>query len=315
MSRVSHFLSGFAPAQRGLPFLVTEAPIGWSAVAHRQQSGRTHRANMDLGERITLIGGSTRRFIESLAALWRLARRTVWEALRAPFRRAQSFTRRDLLVQFDRLGGRSLNIAVVVVSLVAVIVVLQSGALVRRYGQVSLLEPLVGTLFPRELGALMVGIVLVARVGASLIAEFATMRSNDELLALEAMGVDPIRYLVTPRFLALTIMGPCITVIGIVVGMVVASITSAIMHHTDIVGFLVGAFEAMSLRDVLIGLLKSFTYSALIALIACHVGLTTGTGAERIGLAIRTGVVAMLIAVIFAAALITLISELLLRTA
>jgi phospholipid/cholesterol/gamma-HCH transport system permease protein len=134
-----------------------------------------------------------------------------------------------------------------------------------------------------ELGPVLTALVVAGRVGASIAAELGTMKVTEQIDALETMAIDPIPFLVTPRFLAGLIMLPILTVlsdfVAIMGGYLVALLFLDVSSHT----FLGGLKMFFHLRDVLAGLLKAFAFGGTIAIVGCYQGFQTQGGARGVG--------------------------------
>ena len=134
----------------------------------------------------------------------------------------------------------------------------------------------------RELGPLMTAILLAGRSGAAFAAEIGTMRVNQEVDALTTMGLDPVRFLVTPRIIAALLMTPLLTVFAGLVGLIGGAVTMT-SFSIPFVTFLKQVDGAVSLDDFLAGFVKSFVFAVLVAGIGCLRGLQTRAGASAVG--------------------------------
>ena len=158
---------------------------------------------------------------------------------------------------------------------------LLTGYQLERFGTERLVPGLVAIAFTRELGPLLTGIMLAARIGASFTAELGTMQVSEEVEAIEAMGIGPLRFLVAPRMLALFALMPCLSVVS----SIAAIFATALMH-------------SLLMRDIITGILKSFMFGLLIGAIACYRGLTVQGGAAGVGTATTSSVVTAITVVI-----------------
>jgi phospholipid/cholesterol/gamma-HCH transport system permease protein len=157
----------------------------------------------------------------------------------------------------------------------------------------------------RELGPVFTALIIAGRAGASISAELGTMKVTEQIDALQAMATDPIKYLVTPRLLALVTMLPLLTIyanfIGIFGGYLVAvwklGITSSMYINST--------FEALALKDVFSGLFKSVIFAFIICVVSCFQGLIAKGGAEGVGKATTVAVVLSFILIIAADCLFT----------
>lgn len=149
-----------------------------------------------------------------------------------------------------------------------------------------------------ELGPVLTGLIVGGRVGASIAAELGTMRVTEQIDALEAMAIDPVRYLVVPRVLAAIIMVPALVVlsdaIAIAGGWIVASTSLGVSTHT----YTVGLKQFFHLKDLWSGMAKSVCFGAIIGWMGCYYGFRTEGGAEGVGNATTRAVVAICVLVL-----------------
>lgn len=142
-----------------------------------------------------------------------------------------------------------------------------------------------------ELGPVLTALVVAGRVGASIAAELGTMKVTEQIDALETMALDPVRYLVMPRFLAGITMLPVLTIfadfVAIIGGLVVAVVAVDIAPYT----FLNGVKLFFRLQDLFGGLAKSVAFGGIIAIVGCFQGFRTSGGAEGVGLSTTRAVV------------------------
>jgi len=144
---------------------------------------------------------------------------------RAPIRREHYF------YQCNRVGMGSVPMVVLLSVFVGLTMALLTGYQLRIFGMVTLVPAVVSVSFIREMGPLFTGIVLASRVGAAYTAEFGAMKAGGEVDAIEGMGIGARRYLVTPRFLAIFCLTPCLAVVSIVSGICGAAFISSLMLH------------------------------------------------------------------------------------
>ena len=139
--------------------------------------------------------------------------------------------------------------------------------------------------FSRELGPLMTGIMVAARIGAAYTAELGAMTVAEEVEAIEAMGLGPLRLLVSPRVLAVFLLMPCLSVISSGMAMLGGAIISSWAFDIPLQSFGDTALDSLIIRDIVAGVLKSFLFGLIIGIIACYRGLTVRGGAAGVGTA------------------------------
>ncbi|HVZ36250.1 MAG TPA: ABC transporter permease, partial [Polyangiaceae bacterium] len=230
-------------------------------------------------------------------------------AVRTP----KSANLRELPPTMERTGADAVPIVLLINFLVGLVMAFQASAQLRRFGANILVADLIGISITRELGPLMTAIVVCGRSGAAFAAELGSMRVNEEIDALRTMGLDPLRFLVLPRLLALLIVVPMLAlladVIGILGGLAVATghlelSFEAYMHELE---------KAVRVWDVSSGLIKSVLFAFAIGFIACQQGLATEGGAEGVGRRTTAAVVATLFVLILIDAVFTVFFRLLER--
>lgn len=211
---------------------------------------------------------------------------------RVPFR-ASSFFR-----QTERAGVGSVPLVAMVSFFLGLTMALLTGYQLERFGTERLVPGLVAIAFTRELGPLLTGIMLAARVGAAFTAELGTMQVSEEVEAIEAMGISPLRFLVAPRMLALVSLMPCLSVISSVAAIFATSLISRAYFNIAWVYFNDLVLSSLLIRDIVTGVAKSFLFGLLIGAIACYRGLNVKGGAAGVGTSTTSSVVTAITAVI-----------------
>ncbi|MDB6140606.1 MAG: hypothetical protein JWO94_3678 [Verrucomicrobiaceae bacterium] len=200
--------------------------------------------------------------------------------------------------QCDRTGVGSVPLVALVSFFIGLTMALLTGYQLRTFGQQRLVPALVGIAFTRELGPLMTGIMLAARIGAAYTAELGTMKVSDEVEAIEAMGLGPLRFLVSPRLLAVFMLMPCLVIVSDITAMAGASLISFWAFDITFRAFFETVLDSLLLRDLVAGVLKSFLFGLIIGLVSCYKGLTVQGGAAGVGDATTSSVVASITTVI-----------------
>src|SRR5512139_2383848 len=210
----------------------------------------------------------------------------------------QSVRWRDVWRVCERAGVDALPIVALISFLLGMILAFQSAVPMKRFGAEIFVADLIGLSMLRELGPLMTAILLAGRSGAAFAAEIGTMRVNQEVDALTTMGLDPVRFLVTPRIIAAVLMTPLLTLFSDLIGLLGGAVTMqtfAIPFST----FLKEAVNFATLTDFTGGLAKSLVFGVLIAGIGCLRGLQTETGASAVGISATSAVVSGIILIVF----------------
>jgi phospholipid/cholesterol/gamma-HCH transport system permease protein len=182
----------------------------------------------------------------------------------------------------ERVGADALPIVALISFLLGMILAFQSAIPMRRFGAEIFVADLIALAMLRELGPLMTAILLAGRSGAAFAAEIGTMRVNQEVDALTTMGLDPVRFLVTPRIIAALLMTPLLTLFANIVGIFGGAVTMQ-TFGIPFTTFFREADSAVALQDFLVGFVKSFFFAVLVAGIGCLRGLQTRAGASAVG--------------------------------
>jgi phospholipid/cholesterol/gamma-HCH transport system permease protein len=244
------------------------------------------------------VGHLSRGFMREVGSLFWFIAQTFSETFdnirrgRAPFRSATFFR------YGERAGVGSVPLVGLVSFFLGLTMALLTGYQLQRFGTERLVPGLVAISFTRELGPLLTGIMLAARIGASFTAELGTMEVNEEVEAIEAMGIPPLRFLVAPRMLALFALMPCLSTVSSLAAIFASSIISRVYFSIALVYFVDLVKDALLIRDIFTGVLKSFLFGFLISAIACYRGLSVKGGAEGVGTATTSSVVTAITTVI-----------------
>lgn len=244
------------------------------------------------------VGHLGRSFLGEIGSMFWFIVNTVTETFenmrrgRAPFR-ASSFFRHT-----ERAGVGSVPLVAMVSFFLGLTMALLTGYQLERFGTERLVPGLVAIAFTRELGPLLTGIMLAARIGAAFTAELGTMQVSEEVEAIEAMGISPLRFLVAPRMLALISLMPCLSVISSLAAIFATSLISRAYFNIAWVYFTDLVLTNLLIRDIITGIIKSFLFGLLIGAIACHRGLHVKGGAAGVGTSTTSSVVTAITAVI-----------------
>ncbi len=205
---------------------------------------------------------------------------------------------RHVTHQIVLMGVHSTAVICLVGLSVGMVLALQAAYQLRQFGAQLYTGSLVSVSVTRELGPLVAAIVLSGRVGARLAAELGSMKVAEEIDALSTMGLNPVRYLVAPRCLAFLIVLPLLTVIADIMGMAGGFLISVFGLHINPYMYLDKTFEALVLKDIYTGLIKSFLFAGLISLVSCYQGLSVELGAEGVGKATTSAVVISIVLIL-----------------
>lgn len=224
---------------------------------------------------------------------------TLYYLLVAPFGPRKLRNRMGpILYQMARVGYSSLGIVCTVLFFIGMVLALQMAYILQKFGVTSYVGSVVGVGMFRELGPLLTGVVMSGFVGASIAAELGTMAVSEEVEALTASAIHPVRFLVVPRFLATTMMVPFVTIIGDFVGILGGMIIAKGVLKIAPALYIQKVLESLISKDILTGFFKSFIFATIIALIACYEGLSVDSGAEGVGKATTRSIVLSIVLII-----------------
>ncbi|KUZ67652.1 hypothetical protein WI36_23005 [Burkholderia ubonensis] len=219
-------------------------------------------------------------------------------------RGAAAFARRartravDVLQLMSEAGAGALAIVAIVNGLVGAILAFIGAVQFQRFGAGIYVANLVGIAVVREMAALATAIVMAGRTGGAYAAHIATMQGNEEIDALNAIGIPVFDFLVLPRIVALVTMMPLLYLYGCAVGLFGGFVVSIATLSIAAPTFLEQLRGAVDATEFAIGLAKSIAFGALVALAGCYVGLKAGRSAADVGRAATSAVVAGIIGVI-----------------
>jgi phospholipid/cholesterol/gamma-HCH transport system permease protein len=200
-----------------------------------------------------------------------------------------------VVAQLEAIGVRSLSVAMLTAIFSCMVVALQFTTQMALFGAQDYVGEVVSVSQVRELGPVLTALIAGGRIGAGITAELGSMKVTEQIDAIRSMGADPVRKLVIPRVLAGIIALPILTMAANVVGIASAMVMARLESGVTLARFFNGSVREVTTSDVLGGLGKAVFFGALIALIACHQGLTADGGTTGVGRATtRTVVLASL---------------------
>ena len=228
---------------------------------------------------------------------------STWHVIKHP----KSLNLRDVGLTIERAGADAAPIVLLINFLIGFVMAYQSAAQLKQFGASIYVADLVGVSMTRELGPLMMAIIICGRSGAAFAAELGTMTVSEEVDALRTLGFLPLPFLVIPRMVGLILLAPILVLmadaIGIMGGALVASLTLDITPTS----FLIQLQSAVKASDIISGIIKGTVFCAAIALISCQQGLATTGGAEGVGRRTTSAVVSILFTLILLDALFTVV--------
>jgi phospholipid/cholesterol/gamma-HCH transport system permease protein len=230
----------------------------------------------DIGEIILLLG----RVIRALPLAWRHAAKI-----------------RD---QMFEIGNASLSMACILSLFIGGVLALQTGPVLAQRGLTTFIGQIVGLSLCKELGPVMMAVLVAGRIGSAMAAELGSMTVYQEIDALRTLNINPVHYLVLPRLVAITIALPVLVLFAILVGWVGGAMVS--VYHYEIAisffGFFNSLRDGVTILNVANGLIKSVVFAVFIGLISCHQGLRTIGGPRGIGRSVTKAVVNSIVVIL-----------------
>lgn len=205
---------------------------------------------------------------------------------------------RRILPQCLEVGTRSVPVVMITGVFVGMVLAVQAYRQFEGAGLGDRLGAVVNMSVVTELGPVLAGVMLAGRVGGALTAELGTMNVTEQLLALRSMGCDPVRFLVTPRFLACLLLTPLLTAYADLMGSFGAWLITIRVYGQDPDAYWENTRTAIELWDVNSGMIKSFFFGGSIGIISCYKGFHCRRGAEGVGQACTEAFVASFIAIL-----------------
>jgi len=208
--------------------------------------------------------------------------------------------RREMIQQLALTTLGSLPVVFITALFTGMIVSLQTGQVLRDFGQESSLGYIVTIGMCREMGPVFTCLSLAGLVGSTYAAEIGTMKVSEEVDALEVMSIDPVYYLVMPRLLALSLAAVALTIYANVIGIAGGALVARANFDVDLEVFMKNGRDALKLKDIYGGLLKSFLFGTTIAIVACAQGLRADGGPAGVGRAtLRSVVISFMLILVF----------------
>ena len=198
------------------------------------------------------------------------------------------------------IGYTTIPIVAILSFFIGGVLALQAGYAIQDYGAKEFIGSLVGLSMARELGPVMVAILVAGRVGSAIAAELASMKVYQEIDALETMNIPPARMLVMPRLAAITVMMPPLTIISNLVGWFGGAIVANYVRFISLTPeeYFSALRQFTKFKDVMAGLMKGEIFGFVVVLVCCNIGLNTKGGPREIGAAVTRSVVVSLILIL-----------------
>jgi len=202
-----------------------------------------------------------------------------------------------LFKQLYEVGNRSLTVVALMACFIGMVLALQSGYQLRRFGQEKQIG-LVGLAIIKEFGPVITAFLLAGRIGSSYAAEIGTMNVYEEIDALKTMGVKPVAYLASPRLIACALMVPILVLYADLIAMLGGALIARVYVNVEFSAFFQVFFNYMEMKEVGRSMIKCVVFGLIIAVTGCYFGFKTAGGAEGVGRSTTDSVVCALLAVL-----------------
>jgi phospholipid/cholesterol/gamma-HCH transport system permease protein len=243
------------------------------------------------------LGRTFIRFLQDLSSLYFLFRETVLQAFILLTNR-KKLKQARLLTQVDEIGTQSLPLVLTVAALLGIAMTVLISFQLKEVGGYNYIPGLVAVAVFREIGPLITALIVAGRVGAAFTARIGTMKVSEEILALETMAINPVRFLVVQRFIGLLFSLPALTMLAgftsVVGGFLYGSTRLGI--RPDV--YVRETIDVLTFTDILSSMTKALVFAVVIVMIGCYRGLVVEGGAEEVGKATMLSVVSSTLAII-----------------
>jgi phospholipid/cholesterol/gamma-HCH transport system permease protein len=228
-------------------------------------------------------------------------------SLLAWLRGQSQFRAVDFWEHLQDCGPRALGIVALISILVGLILAFVGSIQLSMFGAEIYIANLVGLGMLREMGAMMTGIIMAGRTGATYAAQLGAMQANGEIDALKTMGISPMGYLVLPRTLALVLIMPLLCIYSDMLGIFGGFLVGVLMLDLMPMEYLNQTMGALNLTHFSVGIFKAFVFGFLIAFAGCFRGLRSGSSASAVGTATTSAVVTATVLIVIADAVLTIV--------
>ena len=255
---------------------------------------------------LAFLGRNTLDLLRYLSGLYDLSAKAAYWTFVAPFR-GRKLKWDSAIHQMVLVGVNSIPIVSLISLFIGIVLALQGAYQLQKFGASYYVTALVGVSVTRELGPLITAVVIAGRSGSAFAAELGTMKVSEEIDALEAMGLNSVRYLVVPKYLAMLVMLPCLTLISDLAGILGGGIFEVLQLNQTFRIFLAATRDSLAMHDISTGLVKSLVFGLIIAKVGCYEGFSVEGGAEGVGKATTSAVVVSIFLIILADVIFTAI--------
>ena len=240
-------------------------------------------------EKVEYVGGLSKQFWRGLLSVWRVnpvsGSRLRWKS-----------TVEHMAV----VGVNALPVVCLIAGATGLIMAFQGGAELRRFGALQFVINLVGVSMTRELGPLMTAIVVIGRSGSSFSAEIGTMVVTEEVDALRSMAIDPTEFLLAPKYVAMMVMMPCLTIAAVTSGILAGGIFTYFTLDMGLGVYLRATLDVLVMRDIITSMIKAIVFGTIIVHVGCFEGFSVSGGPVGVGRSTTAAVVKSIFLVVVA---------------
>ena len=221
----------------------------------------------------------------------------------------RAFHARDLLRVAVEVGVSSVGVVALTGMFIGMVLAVQAYSQFKTIGLETSLGAVIHMSVVRELGPVLAAVMLAGRVGSAMAAELATMRVTEQIDALACLGVDPVKYLTAPRFLACLLMIPLLTIIADVMGLIGSTLICMQVYQIDSYHYWQHTRAFVKPWDIFVGLSKAVVFGGVLSLVSCHRGFHSRPGAEGVGRAATQAFVISFVAIIVIDFVLTMLTN------
>lgn len=215
--------------------------------------------------------------------------------------------KKDFRYYLDLCGAKSLPIVLMISFLMGAVLGIQAALQLTKFGADIFTVDLVGFSVLKEFGPLMVAIILTGRAGSAFAAELGTMKVNEEINALETMGIRPISYLVLPKMVAMLLAMPVLAVFADIAGIFGGMVIGIAVMDIPIAAYVSRTFDVLDEITFLLGVAKTLVFAVIITLTSCYYGFSSTSDAQGVGRSATQAVVSGIFAIVLADAVMTIL--------
>jgi len=244
-----------------------------------------------------LIGRKAIPHLQDVHDASKLINDTFYWTFLSPFK-GKKIRFRASISEMVKTGYNSVPIVGIISLFVGVILALQAAYQLRRFGALIYVANLVGVSVTRELGPILTAIIVSGRSGSAFAAEIGSMKAAEEIDALVSMGINPVRYLVVPKLIAMMVMLPALTIFSDSIGLLGGFLLSVFALGIHPYNYFQQTMNALLVKDILTGLTKAWAFSIVITIVGSYEGFKVAGGAEEVGKRTTASVVSSIFLVI-----------------